>query len=323
MGSLIDLTGQKFGKLTVLYRDKEKEKTVANKNAYWKCQCECGNQISVRSADLRKGNTKSCGCGKNTPGGNILNLAGQNIKGIKIISRNIAAQYKDGKNTEKTYWNCQCFCGKEFIARGSELINGHTTSCGCVKKQKAAERCKQLKKDLTNQVFGMLTVLKESNTRHNTNIEWLCQCECGNQIIVPGIYLTSQQKTHCGCLNHKKSSGEIKIKEILDQMNIQYEEQKIFTDCRDKRPLPFDFYLSDYNILIEYDGQQHFKAIDHFGGQEEYEKRKKHDSLKTQYCVDKQIHLIRIPYTDLNILDIKYLNNRIKEILNEFNGNRC
>ena len=58
-----------------------------------------------------------------------------------------------------------------------------------------------------------------------------------------------------------------------------------------------DFYLPDYNTCIEYDGIQHFHLVEHFGGQEEFERRKINDNIKTNYCIDKNINLIRLPYT--------------------------
>lgn len=108
-----------------------------------------------------------------------------------------------------------------------------------------------------------------------------------------------------GCPICCKSVGERKIRQWLDEHKIRYEYQKIFNDCRDKRPLPFDFYLPDYNKCVEYDGEQHFEPIEHFGGEEEFEIRINHDQIKTQYCSDNNISLLRIPYykdviTELN-----------------------
>ena len=62
-------------------------------------------------------------------------------------------------------------------------------------------------------------------------------------------------------------------------------------------PLPFDFYLHDYNVCIEYDGIQHFKPIEYFGGEEAFQKRQLNDKIKTEYCIDNHITLIRLPYT--------------------------
>lgn len=99
-----------------------------------------------------------------------------------------------------------------------------------------------------------------------------------------------------GCPKCKKSKGEKEISYWLENRNISYIFQKRFEDCIDKSFLPFDFYLPDYNICIEYDGKQHFEPIEYFGGEEYFEYIKKHDNIKTQYCIDNNIKLLRIPY---------------------------
>ena len=109
----------------------------------------------------------------------------------------------------------------------------------------------------------------------------------------------------CGCLHCSGSKGERYIGRWLKKENITYETQKSFDGCKDKNPLLFDFYLPDYNCCIEYDGLQHFKPIDYFGGQKSLEYTQRHDKMKTDYCKDNNIKLLRIPYfknieTELN-----------------------
>ena len=102
-----------------------------------------------------------------------------------------------------------------------------------------------------------------------------------------------------GCdLCAKKSKGEIKIKKILMEKNIIFNQEKRFNECRDKRVLPFDFYLPEYNLCIEYDGIQHFKAIDFFGGDKYLIYIQKHDQIKNNYCKKNNINLLRIQYND-------------------------
>ena len=71
--------------------------------------------------------------------------------------------------------------------------------------------------------------------------------------------------------------------------NILYESQYSFKDCRNTLPLPFDFYLTDYNVCIEYDGRQHYKVNDFFGGEEAFEKLKINDAIKSEYCKNNNI----------------------------------
>lgn len=110
----------------------------------------------------------------------------------------------------------------------------------------------------------------------------------------------------------KKSLGEISIAYYLDNNNIKYEPQKRFDDCKNIKPLPFDFYIPDINTCIEYDGIQHFEPIDFAGhgskwAEENFKKTKERDRIKTEYCKSKGIRLIRIPYfndvkKELNLL---------------------
>lgn len=84
-----------------------------------------------------------------------------------------------------------------------------------------------------------------------------------------------------GCPICKESNGENIVRKYLSDNHIKYIPQHRFKDCRDKNPLPFDFYLPKYNTCIEYDGEQHFKAIGHWGGEKGLLDRQKKIKLKT------------------------------------------
>ncbi len=100
------------------------------------------------------------------------------------------------------------------------------------------------------------------------------------------------------CPKCRESKGEKIIRVFLDEHKINYESQKKFSDCKNFRPLPFDFYLPDYNICIEFDGIQHSKAMNNRGGIEAFNGILHRDAIKTKYCLDKGIKLIRINYND-------------------------
>lgn len=104
-----------------------------------------------------------------------------------------------------------------------------------------------------------------------------------------------------GCPQCNESFGERKIRQWLEKHKIEYNYQKTFEDCRDVRLLPFDFYIPEYNICIEYDGEQHYRPVMFDGKDDElaikqFEKTKYHDEIKTKYCNAHGIHLLRIPY---------------------------
>lgn len=82
----------------------------------------------------------------------------------------------------------------------------------------------------------------------------------------------------------------------------------MFINCRNIYPLKFDFYLSDYNLCIEYDGELHYKSIEYFGGEKTLKQTQINDKIKTNFCLNNDIKLIRIPYWEL-----KSINNKLNE----------
>lgn len=116
--------------------------------------------------------------------------------------------------------------------------------------------------------------------------------------------------SNCRCTICTSSSGEQTIFKILKDNNIDFVHQHRFDDCKYDKHLPFDFYIPSINLCIEYDGIQHFEAVDFFGGEEDLEKTKLYDSIKNKFCHDKGIRLIRIPY-----YEFKNLENIITHII--------
>lgn len=122
MPSLIDLTGQKFNQLTVLYQD------INRKYIYWVCQCECGNIKSIEARALRKGLTKSCGCIR-TP-----DLTNNRFGKLNVIKK-LDQRDKFGK----IQWECKCDCGGMINLPTGSLINHNTKSCGCLQSEVISE----------------------------------------------------------------------------------------------------------------------------------------------------------------------------------------
>ena len=116
----------------------------------------------------------------------------------------------------------------------------------------------------------------------------------------PGNHLQNH-----GCSICKESKGERKIRDFLEINKIKYIAEKRFKDCRNKLPLPFDFYLSEYNTCIEYDGTQHFRITTGKwkGNDKILNLVKNRDKIKNKYCKKNKIDLIRIPYTEFNNIE--------------------
>lgn len=106
-----------------------------------------------------------------------------------------------------------------------------------------------------------------------------------------------------GCPSCSESKGEKRVDEVLKDAGlvrgVDYLREHRFDDCRKKRALPFDFYIPSLNLLIEYDGELHFKAPDNgvFGGEDALRERQENDQIKNDYCTKNNIKLVRIPYT--------------------------
>lgn len=122
-----DLTGQKFGRLTVLY-EISKEQRKYKKKAEWECECECGNHIHATTESLTSGNTKSCGCLRKDHGWKVrLDITG------KRFGRLVALQPTEERRSEGVVWKCRCDCGTICYTTVSELNRRTTRSCGCLR----------------------------------------------------------------------------------------------------------------------------------------------------------------------------------------------
>lgn len=307
-----DLTGQRFGLLTVL-----KRVMVENPHRkHWLCLCECGNLNCVTTGNLIHGKTNSCGCnsGKFAAEKQRIDLIGMKFGRLTVTDM----LYIDGIGT---MWICSCDCGGHAIVSGANLRNKITQSCGCLHRDMMTAKWS---KDLTGQKFGMLTALYPSDkvSGDRQRRMWHCKCDCGNEIDAVTDWLTSGHIISCGCLT--TSYGEAKIESILNENKIQFRPQQTFVDLTGVGGgnLKYDFAILNENNniirLIEFDGPQHDNPTDYFGGQDAYEILKEHDNRKNIYALDNNIPLIRIPYIermniDLNmLLGNKYLINNTK-----------
>ena len=106
-----------------------------------------------------------------------------------------------------------------------------------------------------------------------------------------------------GCPNCNNSKGEVFIQKFLSEKNILFYKQHTFSDCKNIRLLPFDFYLPNKNICIEYDGEQHHKPIIRFNGDIGFQKTKIRDNIKNEYCKLNNIKLIRVTSKTLKNLN--------------------
>ena len=196
------------------------------------------------------------------------------------------------------------------LKTSSELAKEYNVSRGMITKLwydanlkgKTVKNPKTTEVDITGQRFGKWTVLYKTEKRNAGGcIYWHCKCDCGKEKDVLGTSLRQKRSLSCG-LHNNISRGNTKISELLDEANIDYETEKKFETCKDKKELPFDFFINN-QYLIEYDGEQHFKKDNIF----DYEYTHNHDLIKSQWCKENNIPLIRIPYTHYDLLNLNDL----------------
>ena len=179
-----ELTGKRFGQLTVLEYDREKKK--------WKCLCDCGN-ITYKTTGHLNANAVSCGCRQKQE------LAGKRFGKLVVL-------HKTDKRRRGGYsWLCQCDCGNICEKATGELNSGSATSCGCSWRQPAVHEGER---------YGRLVAVGPTEQRSAKSVVWECLCDCGNTVYVRATMLTSGHTTSCGCVK-RELDKEKDFKKIL------------------------------------------------------------------------------------------------------------
>lgn len=220
------------------------------------------------------------------------------------------------KLNNMTHWLCLCDCGKLKVVLPANLVRNKTKSCGCLQSKVSRNHIIKInhsrRLNLKNKKFGELIVLNEEpilrKESPGVRYYWKCFCKkCGSITKIRSDVLTSGQKIYCELCNKHYSQGERKIYDLLIENNIFFETQKIFDSCRFKDtnfPAKFDFYVEN-KYLIEFDGRQHFK--DYGNPYFNIPKIQEHDKIKNEWCLQNNIPLIRIPYTQISKLILEDL----------------
>lgn len=193
-------------------------------------------------------------------------------------------------------------CKEYFPQKPSHHISGHgCPTCGYKamreKQSLSTEDFIRLSREVHGDKYDY-SITKYKN--YTSPINFICPIH-GVRVAIASDHL---QGHRCSLCSAGTSYGELKISEWLDKNGINNKEQVRFKDCKDIRPLPFDFALYNENnellLLIEYDGEYHYKPIDrHSNYQKAYLNfldRIKKDNIKTKYCEENNISLLRIPY---------------------------
>lgn len=232
----------------------------------------------------------------------------------------IERDYHPTSKQHSTFWFCKCeICGEIYSVSRDSLVKGSSSCCNHCKGIKIRE--KAIERGLTSwsigDRYGMLEIIGRGTPKGN-HIYVKCRCDCGTEKEIRLEHLKGQCRKgatiSCGCAS--ESSGELKIRQLLEQHNIVFQTQYRIKDFNYNAPFDFALFNNKEQLigLIEYDGAQHFFPVEFFGGEEKFQQQQENDNNKNEWCANNNIHLERIPYTDYNKIDIGYLYNIFPEL---------
>ena len=281
----MSLVGKKIKNFTVIGKYGDFENRVV-------CKCDCGGTTVANVYRLIDGNIPECQYCKKAK---RIESHVESFLGRKFGNLTVAEYIGSGKNGHQ--WICECVCGNRPSVLERNLIGGSSTQCKRCRDKAHGESCI---KDLTGMKFGILTVVERKEKNKSGNFKWLCKCDCGETTVVSSSNLLRNHTVSCGCAI---STGEVLLARALRKNKIKFVKQKKFDGCVDKGVLRFDFYLPDYGWCIECNGHQHYRPVDWFGGEEQFATQKRRDKIKSDFCKDNFIPLIRIHYSDYKEMD--------------------
>ena len=213
-------------------------------------------------------------------------------------------EYVDAKTRIKIRHNCERCNNYEYKKLPNDFLRGDrcpkcSTYIRGLKRRKTIEEFKQEVFNLEGDKYSVLGQYKNARTKikmkHN-----VCSYEYE---VTPDKFLNGGRCPKCN-----ESKGEVSINNFLNDRKISYEKQYMFRDCRNTRPLPFDFAIFDekgnIKLLIEYQGEQHYmNNLFFFKDDSEFVNRITIDCKKRAYCEYNNIPLLEIPYTDYDNIE--------------------
>jgi len=229
---------------------------------------------------------------------NIKNWLSINDKNFELISKNFKSTgdiliFKCTKTNKKfkSTWN-------KISTPNSTHGNGCTPDPRLLSSKEILKRLSSIGVKQIDRYINAITPIK---------VECL---NCGHRFKISISSISSRMSSCTKCTNSSK--GERKIYNYLDKKNVEYIMQYRFDGCRNVLPLPFDFYLPNYNLCIEYQGEQHYNKDSWFSKngklKDSFLEVKKRDKIKKVFCSKNKINFLEIPYWEFNNIEkiLKY-----------------
>lgn len=285
-----------------------KFKTAKDKMLF---RCECSNEFETTFEKFKNRNKRQCNdCGF------------KNQLEKQTLSYNDVQEYVE-KNSNcilledkfintKTKMKFQCGCSKVFYKTFEKFRT----------KSKMCKECSYLEISKSQTfTYDYVKYYIESKDCELLSLEYgscdkilTIRCKCGEVYKTSFNDFKNDNQIRCRRCSNKMSKGEILIENYLRKNDIEYEMQYTFDDLKanDKiHYLKFDFAIwknKNFYYLIEFDGKQHSKPVDFYGGIEAFKVLQDNDNKKNEYCINNNINLLRIPYNSINEIE-NILNN--------------
>ena len=222
---------------------------------------------------------------------------------LKVLDIDLNPPYK----SHETGYKCECLlCGDVRTYRKSNVINGP----GC-HDCSGTDAGRGYRKWQIGDTFGYVTIIGENESKRDGYAMGRCKCGTVREFYVSDLRL--KKIMSCGCLN--KSRGECLIEDILIANDIEFKSQYCIPEFSKYALFDFALYKQGKLIgLLEYDGEQHFRPVEHFGGEEKFQIQQERDARKTKWCMENNIRLVRIPYTEFRNITLGYLLSFFPEL---------
>lgn len=229
----------------------------------------------------------------------------------KVLKRD----WEPVSKSHETFWYAECQnCGNITSVRKTDL-DKNPQACNKCKGDNISKILRERNSSYwqIGDKYGLLTIIgKSSRQLKHTYVK--VQCDCGSEPFEVRLeHLKGQgqrgRTISCGCI--KASAGELKIQQLLEQTNINFQKQYRVIDELDNHAMFFDFVLLDENNkiykVIEFNGKQHYEPIEYFGGEKTFQRQQERDKRKRAYCQRHDIFLQEIPYTDFDSINLEML----------------
>lgn len=266
-------------------------------------KCRCGNEFVSTWNKFRNDDHRKCHECAVKDEYDAKRLAVDEV--ARRVYERSGAQYLSGEyKNQKSKLTFLCTCGTVFTKPVDGLIYGKASglcaSCGAKVRGRKQALTREYVADMAKKAGAEL--LSETYETAITPLRF--RCSCGREFITTWNTFASHGKTRCNECSGDESHGEHEVRRWLEEHGVAYEAEKRFDDCRfHYKAYPFDFYLPEQRICIEFDGEHHFRPVAFGGSENEFALIKTRDANKDAYCKKNGIRMVRIPYWEKKNID--------------------